>query len=639
MKYLIFTFIIFLSTSTLAKSNLDYIEMADGKKVASIEHLVKWTHTRFVFNKDIKRVAVGHETTLDVQVVDGREILILAKKLGRTSMMVWYQDNRSETFLLSVTEDYSVLENALKDIHPDVQLTIAPDRHAIVLRGTVPTATFRQSAYTAARNYLYASSAQQSQPVLNPQADQNILQTLQQRLQGTGALPSSMAHSNKVAIINLIKVTQKPKKKEERISELLSDLGAKGVDVERIRVGEIDSDEQDIFMLTGVVENQIELVRVLSAVSKLFIPAGLGVAQSAALTIPGAGQQLPGSGDQSAIEVVANESGALTAADASSLQLSNVKSNVARATLLSLAGGRVLSSIEVKDLPQIRVSVQLYEINQRQLQQWRPDISVLTNGYQQSEGLFGLGGLKERQSGSASIENALQLVSGQFANNLQLSTSQFAIDMLFSLLEQEGISRTLSRPTLTVLAGESAVFKVGGEIPVPTTYSPSGVQGTDQGAAGSVFSGTEFKSFGVELSVRALVDDKDRITLDLNPVISLPDTTLTAQIAQSSGSDLNSSAFNTRSMQTSARLKDGQPLVVGGLLSTDSNSSHDFVPNSKGKSLFGKLSEATSNSANNRELIIVVTPTLVREPVNDTSLWMQLSHSNDVVAYYMENSL
>lgn len=639
MKYLIFTFIIFLSTSTQAKSNLDYIEMADGKKVASIDHLVKWTHTRFVFSKDIKRVAVGHETTLDVQVVDGRELLILAKKLGRTSMMVWYQDNRSETFLLSVTEDYSVLENALKDIHPDVQLTIAPDRHAIVLRGTVPTATFRQSAYSAARNYLYASSAQQSQPVLNPQADQNILQTLQQRLQGTGALPSSTTHANKVAIINLIKVTQKPKKKEERISELLSDLGAKGVDVERIRVGEIDSDEQDVFMLTGVVENQIELVRVLSAVSKLFIPAGLGAVQPAALAIPGAGQQLPGSGDQSAIEVVANESGALTAADASSLQLSNVKSNVARATLLSLAGGRVLSSIEVKDLPQIRVSVQLYEVNQRQLQQWRPDISVLTNGYQQSEGLFGLGGLNERQSGSASIENALQLVSGQFANNLQLSTSQFAIDMLFSLLEQEGISKTLSRPTLTVLAGESAVFKVGGEIPVPTTYSPSGVQGTDQGAAGSVFSGTEFKSFGVELSVRALVDDKDRITLDLNPVISLPDTTLTAQIAQSSGSDLNSSAFNTRSMQTSARLRDGQPLVVGGLLSTDSNSSHDFVPNSNGKSLFGRLSEATSNSANNRELIIVVTPTLVREPVNDASLWMQLSHSSDVVAYYEENSL
>lgn len=638
MRFILLTILCVLSVSTLANSNLDYIEMADGEKVSSVDHLVKWTHTRFVFNKDIKRVAVGHETTLDVQVVDGREILILAKKLGRTSMMVWYQDNRSETFLLSVTEDYSVLENALKDIHPAVQLTIAPDRHAIVLRGTVPTATYRQSAYTAARNYLYASSSQQSQPVLNPQADQNILQTLQQRLQGTGGLPSRMAQSNKVAIINLIKVTQKPKKKEERITELLTELGADNVEVERIRVGEIDADEQDVFMLTGNVENQIELVRVLSAVSKLFVPVGLGAAQPASLAIPGAGQQPLGSGDQSMIEVVANESGALTAADASALQLSNVKSNIGRATLLSLAGGRVLSSIEVKDLPQIRVSVQLYEVNQRQLQQWRPDISILTNGYNQEEGIFGLGGITERQSGSASIENALQLVSGQFANNLQLSTSQFAIDMLFSLLEQEGISRTLSRPTLTVLAGESAVFKVGGEIPVPTTYSPSGLQGTDQGAAGSVFSGTEFKSFGVELSVRALVDDKDRITLDLNPVISLPDTTLTAQIAQSSGSDLNSSAFNTRSMQTSARLRDGQPLVVGGLLSTDSNSSHDFVPNTKGESLFGKLSEATSNSSNNRELIIVVTPTLVRESVNDTSLWMQLSHSKEALVYFEENA-
>ncbi|MEI8640533.1 pilus assembly protein N-terminal domain-containing protein [Pseudoalteromonas sp. Hal099] len=44
-----------------------------------VSHLVKWTHTRFVFNRDIARVALGHETTLDVNVVNGRELLILAK--------------------------------------------------------------------------------------------------------------------------------------------------------------------------------------------------------------------------------------------------------------------------------------------------------------------------------------------------------------------------------------------------------------------------------------------------------------------------------------------------------------------------------------------------------------------------------
>ncbi|MEI8640531.1 hypothetical protein P4S68_03280 [Pseudoalteromonas sp. Hal099] len=201
------------------------------------------------------------------------------------------------------------------------------------------------------------------------------------------------------------------------------------------------------------------------------------------------------------------------------------------------------------------------------------------------------------------------------------------------------MSRTLSRPTLTVLAGESAVFKVGGEVPVPTSYSPSGVTSGQQGNSGSVFSGTEFKSFGVELNVRALVDDKDRITLDLNPVISLPDTTLTAEIAQSTGSSLNSSAFNTRSMQTSTRLQDGQPLIIGGLISTDNNASHDFVPDANGESLFGKLSETTSKSENNRELIIVVTPNLVREPVNNLRVWQTVDLDSQMASFIQEQGL
>ncbi|MEI8619040.1 hypothetical protein P4S63_24040 [Pseudoalteromonas sp. B193] len=77
---------------------------------------------------------------------------------------------------------------------------------------------------------------------------------------------------------------------------------------------------------------------------------------------------------------------------------------------------------------------------------------------------------------------------------------------------------------------------------------------------GQVFSGTEFKSFGVELNVRAMVDDKDRITLDLNPVISATRYHVNRRNCTKHRSSLNSSAFNTRSMQTSTRLKDGQPL-------------------------------------------------------------------------------
>lgn len=637
-KAIIFV-ILFLPCCVYAKqSNLNYIENANGDRVKKVSHLVKWTHTRFVFNRDIARVALGHETTLDVNVVNGRELLILAKKLGRTSMMVWYDDNTSETFLLGVTEDYSVLENALNDIHPNLALTIAPDRHAVVLRGEVPTLNYRHAAHEAAKNYLYASSSQSAQPVITSAPNQGMFNSLAQRLQGMGNLNNGLAQSSsKVAIINLIKVTQAPKPKEARIAQVLKSMGADKVTVKRISVDELSNDDNDVFMLSGTVKNQIELVRLLNTINKLFEPEQASQAPTSALD-PNGLISSAAQNETSAIEVLANESGGLLNGD-SGLTLSNVNSNVARATLLSVAKGKVLSSIEVEDLPQVRVSVQLYEVNQRRLKQWRPDISVLSNGYNNEQGLFGLEGMNARESGSASIENALQLIGGQLTNNLQLSTSQFAIDMLFSLLEQEGISRTLSRPTLTVLAGESAVFKVGGEVPVPTSYSPSGVTSGQQGNSGSVFSGTEFKSFGVELNVRALVDDKDRITLDLNPVISLPDTTLTAEIAQSTGSSLNSSAFNTRSMQTSTRLQDGQPLIIGGLISTDNNASHDFVPDANGESLFGKLSETTSKSENNRELIIVVTPNLVREPVNNLRVWQTVDLDSQMASFIQEQGL
>ncbi|MCQ8819059.1 pilus assembly protein N-terminal domain-containing protein [Pseudoalteromonas agarivorans] len=637
-KAIIFV-ILFLPCCVYAKqSNLNYIENANGDRVKKVSHLVKWTHTRFVFNRDIARVALGHETTLDVNVVNGRELLILAKKLGRTSMMVWYDDNTSETFLLGVTEDYSVLENALNDIHPNLALTIAPDRHAVVLRGEVPTLNYRHAAHEAAKNYLYASSSQSAQPVITSAPNQGMFNSLAQRLQGMGNLNNGLAQSSsKVAIINLIKVTQAPKPKEARIAQVLKSMGADKVTVKRISVDELSNDDNDVFMLSGTVKNQIELVRLLNTINKLFEPEQASQAPTSALDPNGLISSTT-QNETSAIEVLANESGGLLNDD-SGLTLSNVNSNVARATLLSVAKGKVLSSIEVEDLPQVRVSVQLYEVNQRRLKQWRPDISVLSNGYNNEQGLFGLQGMNARESGSASIENALQLIGGQLTNNLQLSTSQFAIDMLFSLLEQEGISRTLSRPTLTVLAGESAVFKVGGEVPVPTSYSPSGVTSGQQGNSGSVFSGTEFKSFGVELNVRALVDDKDRITLDLNPVISLPDTTLTAEIAQSTGSSLNSSAFNTRSMQTSTRLQDGQPLIIGGLISTDNNASHDFVPDANGESLFGKLSETTSKSENNRELIIVVTPNLVREPVNNLRVWQTVDLDSQMASFIQEQGL
>jgi len=612
--------LIYPSTACLA-SGLKFVETAGSKKSKNIRQLVQWTHSRLVFDKVLERIAVGQEETLQIEVLSKNEALALAKKVGQTSVMVWYTDNTSETFLFTVTSDLSVLHHAIKDIHPNISLTLAPDRDALVLRGKVPTIKYRLAAEAAARNYFEAGQGDNDNVLLQTPSLASLANNF--RMQGKDATPLLKKTSNHAAIINLIKVERLPEDIVTRVKNNINLVGGESVTVARVQHGDIPDANQDTLLLKGFVDNQVELVRVLTVASRL---------------VTGEENKLS---KEAVISILANESGGLFASNAgrsrSNSNLSgaslnntisggsannNLASNIGRAKMLSIAGGKILSVIEVRDLPLIRVSVQMYEVNHRRLKQWRPDFSLLSKDYDKTGGNFGLSGATGGDS-STKVNNALQVLGGGLVNNLQVVGKDFAFDLLFSMLEEEGISKTLSRPTLTVLAGESAVFSAGGEVPVPSAFAPSGLTSNDEVGTNTsgVFSGTTFKSFGVQLQVRAMVDENDRITLDLNPTISTPDTLLTQEISTSTGSDLNTSAFNVRSISTSTRLRDGQPIVIGGLVSRDINNNKDFIPGANKVPVLGKLAESTSDSDSERELFIIVTPTIVRELKHEVSLW------------------
>lgn len=514
--------------------------------------LVQWTHARLAFGKDIERIAVGKQSIIEVEVIGGREVLMLGKEVGRTTVMVWYADGSNESFLFSVSPDLSVLGSALREIHPSISIHSAPDRPVLVMRGKVPTADYRQAAQQAAMDYLLSGQRGGIQPAAAGMP--------------AGAPTMGMSTSMASPVINLIKVTQKPKPIADKLKEAIASLGGEEVTVRRLQFGEMPNDLFDTFLLEGEVRDQVALTRILNV---------------AAHVVGGS----PLAGGDAGIDVLADESGALMGDNAraggygGSITSSsgvggggslsnNIRNNIARSKVLSIAGGRLISMIEVRDVPQVRVAIQMHEVNRSRMKAWRPDLSIMTNGYNAS-GPLALG--ETGAAGASGLENALQILDGTLINNLQIGGSDIAFDLLFSLMENEGISRTLSRPTLTVLAGESSVFQVGGEIPVPSAFAPSGVGQDDTLGANTngVFSGTDFKSFGVQLSVRALVDENDRITLDVLPTISTPDTLLTQQIADSTGSELNSTAFNVRSLRTTTRLRDGQPLILGGLVSRD----------------------------------------------------------------------
>lgn len=623
---------------------LQFVETADGKQSSRTRELVQWTHTRLVFNKPLKRVAVGQETTIQVEVLDSNEVLALAKNVGRTSIMVWYSDGTTENFLFSVIEDLSVLRKALYDIHPAIRIELAPDRSALVLRGKVPTINFRYAAETAARNYLDVArgGASDDRDVVLQAPD------LKSMMQGaTFAVKSAFDKAStpprryrggpeekRATIINLIKVDQLPESLADKVKRAIKPLGGEKVSVDRIQSGDMANDQNDTLLLTGSVETQIDLVRILNVAARMIT-----------------GQNADASDlDMSAIKVIANESGGLLqqssrggrggaggglasfGGSGRSGEMSNaISQNIGRSKMLSLAGGRILSTIDVRDLPQVRVSVQMHEVSRRRLKSWRPDMTLVTNGYENS-GTFGLAGRSQQGANSSQLENALQLLGGSLLNNLQVGGSDVALDMLFALLEEEGISRTVSRPTLTVLAGESAVFRAGGEVPVPKAFAPTGLAADDSVGSNTsgVFSGTEFKAFGVELEVRAMVGENDRITLDMRPTISLPDTQLTQDIAGSTGSSLNSTAFNVRTIKTSARLEDGQALIIGGLVSRDLADNNSHTPGLSSVPLLGNFAKSTADSDSDRELVIVVTPTIIREPRHEVALW-QYPSSNDLL--------
>jgi pilus assembly protein CpaC len=580
-------------SSSVQATGLRYIETASGSRVNDTLEVIRWTHARLVFEKELARVAVGQAEILEVELLGGKEALMLAKSIGKTSLMVWYTDGSTEALVFGVIEDLAVLRGVLSDIHPNIRIELAPDRAALILRGTVPTIDVKMNAENAAKSYLSADGSGSSE-IFNPNTDTSAFTDTDQ---------NTKASAPRTAVINLIKTEQAIASTEEKIQDALSDVSA-GVTVKRVMKGRVMDDSLDTFILEGEVKDQVALTRVLSIASSIVV-----------------------GNEDSKIEVVSDESGGLSKTDT----YGNIGANVARAKMLSVAGGRILSIIHVRNIPQVRVAVQIHEVNRTRLKDWKPDFSIMNSDYApgalsnlpggiEGPGLFAESGVE--------VGNALQILNGTMTNNFQIASSDIAFDLLFAMLEEEGISRSLSSPTITVLSGEPAIFEVGGQVPVPSAYSPysgSFVNNDQDNAQNLVAPGTYsnimFKKYGVTLDVYPLVDENNVITLDVKPEISQPDIALTKQIADVTGNSSQTTAFNTRSMETRMQVRDGQPLVIGGLISRSDSNTEAYTPGFNQIPGLGWAGRESGKSDNSTELVIIVTPTIVQQPKDELALW------------------
>jgi pilus assembly protein CpaC len=186
-------------------------------------------------------------------------------------------------------------------------------------------------------------------------------------------------------------------------------------------------------------------------------------------------------------------------------------------------------------------------------------------------------------------------------NNLAGTTLGFAgrafgMDLLstLQLYENNGLVTTLAEPNLTALSGETASFLAGGEIPIPQSEGLGAVS-------------VQFKQYGVSLSFTPTVLSGGRISMRVRPEVS--------QLSDSGSVKLNGftiPSLTTRRAETTVELGSGQSFVIGGLLQNSHNNSTSKAPFLGDLPILGALFRSNSFQKQETELMIVVTPYLVK---------------------------
>lgn len=172
----------------------------------------------------------------------------------------------------------------------------------------------------------------------------------------------------------------------------------------------------------------------------------------------------------------------------------------------------------------------------------------------------------------------------------------FGLDVAaaFDLSESAGLATTLATPNLTTVSGETASFQAGGSFPIPTS--------TGLGATS-----VQFQNYGVLLEYTPTVLSDGRISLRVKPEVS----DITSQGAvRINGFEIP--AITTRTVETTVELGSGQSLMIAGLLQNNMQSSLEKVPGAGDLPIIGSLFRSNGWRKNETELVIVITPYLVK---------------------------
>jgi pilus assembly protein CpaC len=241
---------------------------------------------------------------------------------------------------------------------------------------------------------------------------------------------------------------------------------------------------------------------------------------------------------------------------------------------------KVINSVNISSSQQVQLNVRFVEVNRQVGVELGTQIAAAYAG-PSGELIF------NSTPSTASTSEVGQLLGS-------LVSGGFNIDVLIKALEDRGVARRLAEPNLIARSGQSASFLAGGEFPIPVSEEDGVVTVT-------------YKKYGVSLEFTPTVLQDGLISLEIAPEVSSVDAASSYQVG-----NISVPGFIVRRAHTSVDLKSGQSFMIAGLLQTQNDTATQRIPGLGRLPILGALFSSKSYQRRETDLVIIVTPYLVK---------------------------
>lgn len=255
----------------------------------------------------------------------------------------------------------------------------------------------------------------------------------------------------------------------------------------------------------------------------------------------------------------------------------------------------VIDLLEMEHPSQIRLEAQIIEINSDYtknlgIQYWSQTPGSNSNS----------GSSSDNTNSGITVGTAGLFYGGEdFSSNRKhggwLGSHVANVNVTLQALINEGKARILSRPSITTMSGKAANILIGGRIPIPVSDGNGNVS-------------IDWHEYGMKLNIEPVVDSEDKITSKVHAEVSTLDYSHGVKI-----DSFSVPGIATREAESEVNVHSGMTMAIGGLINSEDAKIVSKIPLLGDLPIIGRFFRHTSNTRDKREVIILITPTLVAD--------------------------